>query len=92
MKGIQIKKGGYLVSWKYACHSKEDGGLGIIKLRHHNSALLLKFLHKFYNKVDLPWVRLTWQYIYSNGKPPMKECMLVHSGGEISCPLLLVSS
>jgi hypothetical protein len=22
----------------------------------------------------------------------MKECMLVHSGGEISCPLLLVSS
>jgi hypothetical protein len=44
----------HLVSWKFACRSKEDGGLGIINLRHQNSALLLKFLHKFYNKAELP--------------------------------------
>jgi hypothetical protein len=50
------KKGGYLVAWKHACRSKEDGSLGIANLRNHNIALLLKFLHKFYNKMDLPWV------------------------------------
>jgi hypothetical protein len=63
------KKACYLVSW-FACRSIEDGGLGIINLRHQNSALLLKFLHEFYNKAELPWVRLTWQFFYSNGKPP----------------------
>jgi hypothetical protein len=50
------KKGGYLVAWKHACRSKADGGLEIINLRNHNSALLMKFLHKFYNKADLPRV------------------------------------
>jgi hypothetical protein len=51
---------GRLVAWKRACCSKEDGGLGIINLKNHNSALLMKFMHKFYNKLDLPWVELTW--------------------------------
>lgn len=36
-----------VVAWKYACRSKKEGGLGIINLRTRNSALLLKFLHKF---------------------------------------------
>jgi hypothetical protein len=36
--GDPNKKGGYLVSWKFAYRSKEDGGLGIINLRHQNSA------------------------------------------------------
>jgi hypothetical protein len=52
--GDLTKKGGYLVSWKRACRGKEDGGLGIINLRTHNTTLLLKFLHKFYKKLDLP--------------------------------------
>jgi hypothetical protein len=64
------KKRRYLVTWKHACRSKEDGGLGIIDLRNRNSALLMKFLHKFYNKHDLPWVNLTWSKLYSNSKPP----------------------
>jgi hypothetical protein len=68
--GDLTKKGGYLVSWKQACRSKEDGGLGIINLRTQNTALLLKFLHKFYNKLDLPWVSLTWSCLYRNGSPP----------------------
>lgn len=50
------KKGGCLVAWKHACRSKEEGGLGIINLRTQNITLLLMFLHKFYNKADLPWV------------------------------------
>jgi hypothetical protein len=64
------KKGGYLVAWKHAYRSKEDGGLGIINLWNHNYALLLKFLLKFYHRLDLPWVHLTWEKLYSNGKPP----------------------
>jgi hypothetical protein len=68
--GDVSKKGGHLVAWKYAYCSKDDGGLGIINLRNHNTALLLKFLHKFYNKLDLPWVHLTWNKLYSSGKPP----------------------
>jgi hypothetical protein len=69
MGGVN-KKGGYLVAWKHACHSKADGGLGIIDLRVHNNALLMKFLHKFYNRADLPWVHLTWNHLYRTSKPP----------------------
>jgi hypothetical protein len=44
------------------------GGLGVIKLRVQNETLLLKNLHKFFNKEDLPWVHLIWTLYYSNGK------------------------
>lgn len=64
------RKGGYLVAWKNACRSKEGGGLGIINIMTHNNALLLKFMHKFYNKADLPWVHLTWKCLYKRGNPP----------------------
>jgi hypothetical protein len=33
---------------------KEKGGLGVINLRLQNDALLMKHLHKFYNKVEVP--------------------------------------
>jgi hypothetical protein len=46
------------------------GGLGVIKLRVQNEALLLKNLHKFFNKANLPWVYLVWSQYYSNGKLP----------------------
>lgn len=57
--GDLSKKGVYLVALKSACRSKDEGGLGIIDLRTQNIALLLKFLHKLYNSLDLPWVKLT---------------------------------
>jgi hypothetical protein len=44
--------------------------LGITDLRAQNTALLLKFLHKFYNMVDLPWVQLTWEAFYTRPIPP----------------------
>jgi hypothetical protein len=47
------------VAWKVACRIKADGGLEIIDLRAHNVALLMKFMHKFYNWADLPWVNIT---------------------------------
>jgi hypothetical protein len=44
-------------------------GLSIIDLRAQNTALLLKFLHKLYNRVDLPWVQLTWEAFYTRPIP-----------------------
>jgi hypothetical protein len=38
--------------------AKMKGGIGVIKLRVQNDALLLKNLHMFFNKADLPWVHL----------------------------------
>jgi len=35
----------------------------------HNDALLLKQLHKFYRKQDIPWVQLIWNKYYTNKVP-----------------------
>jgi hypothetical protein len=43
---------------KMVTKPKSEGGLGVVKLRTHNDALLLKYLHKVYNKLNLPWVKL----------------------------------
>jgi hypothetical protein len=59
-----------LAAWKKVTRPKMKGGLGVIKLRVQNVALLLKNLHKFFNKADLPWVHLIWNRYYSNGKMP----------------------
>ena len=40
------------------------GGLGILNLGLQNDALLLKYLNKFYNKADVPWVHLVWDSYY----------------------------
>jgi hypothetical protein len=55
-------------AWPLVCTSKDEGGLGIINLQTQNEALLLKHLHKFFNKCDLPWVELIWDKHYTNGK------------------------
>lgn len=64
------KQGGYLVAWSKATRPKEEGELGILNIKHQNRALLMKFLHKFYNKINVPWVNLTCHHFYSNRKPP----------------------
>jgi hypothetical protein len=60
------KKGGNLVAWPTVMLPKEKGGLGIINLRLHNDALLMKHLSKFYNRADVPWVHLVWSKYYSD--------------------------
>ena len=35
-----------------------------------NKALLLKNLHKFYNRLDVPWVNLIWDCYYANDQLP----------------------
>jgi hypothetical protein len=50
---------------------KSKGGLGVINLRRQNDAFLLKHLHKFFNKEDLPWIQLVWKKnTMKNGKLP----------------------
>jgi hypothetical protein len=48
--------------------AKNKRGLGLIRLIIHNDALLMKHLHKFYSREDLPWVHLIWEKYYTNGK------------------------
>lgn len=57
-------------AWKMVCASKEDGGLGVINIRKQNEPLLLKNLHKFFNRMDTPWVSLVWEKHYRNGRLP----------------------
>ena len=59
-----------LVAWKKCSKPKRKGGLGIINLRSQNSTLLLKHLDKFYNRKEIPWVKLVWHAHYSNGDIP----------------------
>jgi hypothetical protein len=47
-----------LAAWSMVTKPKSIGGFGVINLRMQNEALLIKNLHKFFNKEDLPWVRL----------------------------------
>jgi hypothetical protein len=42
------------------CKPKENGGLGIVHFQKQNAALLIKFLDKFYNHREIPWVQLIW--------------------------------
>lgn len=48
---------------------KEKGGLSVLNLNVQNDALLLKHLHKFYNKMDIPWVKLVWSKYYEDKIP-----------------------
>jgi hypothetical protein len=58
-----------LAAWDMVCKPKDRGGLGILNLKLQNEALLLKYLHKFYNKADIPWVYILWNS-YHNEKIP----------------------
>jgi hypothetical protein len=62
-------KGYNLVAWEMVIFPKDKGGLGVKDLYMQNDALLLKHLHKFYNKVDVPWVRLIWKAYYQHKVP-----------------------
>lgn len=63
------KRGGNLVAWPTVQLPKEKGGLGIINLSLQNDALLMKHLNKFYNRADIPWVRMIWSKYYSDRVP-----------------------
>ena len=60
-------------AWELVCLPKKEGGLGVLNLRTQNEALLLKNLHKFFNRLDLPWVNLVWEKYYTNGSLPSTQ-------------------
>lgn len=57
-------------AWTLVTTPKPEGGLWVLDLKTQNEALLIKNLHKFFNKVDVPWVKLVWEKYYNNGKLP----------------------
>jgi hypothetical protein len=56
-----------------ACHPKVQGGLGILNLSIHNGSLLLKNLHKIFNRMDIPCVNLIWNNHDRTGKIPSES-------------------
>ena len=64
------EKGSPKAAWNIICVPKDQGGLGVIDLEKQNKALIIKNLHKFFNKYNLPWVHLVWEKHYSNNKLP----------------------
>lgn len=69
-KGDISRRGTCLAAWELMCRPKEEGELGIINIQNQNSATLMKFLDKFYNHADAPWVNLTWAKLYHNSNIP----------------------
>ena len=62
-----------LVAWDKVCRAKDQGGLSVLKLHIQNKALLLKNLHKFYSRMDVPWVNLIWNSYYSDSMLPGQQ-------------------
>lgn len=58
-----------LAAWGMVCKPKLKGGLGIINTKTLNTALLMKFLDKFYNHHDVPRVELVWNTYYTHAVP-----------------------
>lgn len=50
-----------LAAWDSICKPKVQGGLRCPRSHYLNGALVLKHLHKFFNRLDIPWVNLVWE-------------------------------
>uniref|UniRef100_J3L365 Reverse transcriptase domain-containing protein n=1 Tax=Oryza brachyantha TaxID=4533 RepID=J3L365_ORYBR len=60
-----------LVAWDNVCKSKEEGGLGLKKLRLRNKSLLLNWLHNLHQS-DSPWADWVWKQL-TNEAPCRSE-------------------
>jgi hypothetical protein len=53
-RGSDINASSPKAAWNMVCLPKAESGLGVLNLKTQNEALLLKNLHKFHNRVDIP--------------------------------------
>jgi hypothetical protein len=67
-----------LADWDLVCLPKDHGGIGVTNLTFQSNCLLMKNLHKFFNRANIPWVNLLWEVYYSTHVPPSKS-------REVSC-------
>jgi hypothetical protein len=58
-----------LAAWEMLIKPKDKGGVGLVNFKKKNQALLMKYLDKFYNKADIPWVSLLWDSYYAESVP-----------------------
>lgn len=68
-KTEQGEKCNSLAAWNMVCRPKYKGGLGVINLKIQSEALLMKYLHKFLNHCNVPWVELIWSTYYIDKVP-----------------------
>lgn len=45
-----------MISWDKVTTPKDKGGLGLLTLKIQNIALLMKHLHKFYDRLEVPYL------------------------------------
>lgn len=50
-----------MAAWKLVTRPKSEGDLGVLKISVHNETLLMKNLHKFFNRHNIPRVQLLWK-------------------------------
>jgi len=41
-------------AWPSVCREKDEGGLGVLSIKTQNEALLIKHIHKFFNRDNTP--------------------------------------
>lgn len=66
------EKGSAMIAWDIVCKPKSHGGLGVLDLIKRKKEFLLKNLHKFFNKENLPWVNMLWETYYTKTPPNEK--------------------
>ena len=62
-------RGAVLIAWSTVWQPKSNGGLGILNIEVHNQALLMKQVHKFLNRENIPWGNIIWETYYHNSLP-----------------------
>jgi len=63
----------FKAAWPLVTLPKTEGGLGVHDLKLQIECLFLKNLHKFFNRVNLPWIQLIWNTLFSNNRLPNSE-------------------
>lgn len=62
-----------LIAWNQVHQPKTKGGLGVLDIATHNKALLLKNVHKFFNKDNIPWLIFFGAQSTAMPSPPFQK-------------------